>query len=750
MPLPTAPIDICNMALDLCGEAPIKSITAPVSDTEFLLSRHYDATRQATLRITNWHFAKTGALIPNVGSTAVTPPTGTPPAPSNATTTYDYTDAYALPSDFIRLLSVEGQDERCQDFHYDVRSGGTLGGKILCYNSGFLGNPTGSLVATINIRYIQDIQDVTVWDASFRDLMVMDLAITVCFQITKNKDTVMSLMERRQPLLANALAINGQERRPIRIERSKTLSARRRQGIDWYPGFGEGVVSFPTPSQPPSGTVTQVTVVSETSSFVFTGNPPAPGEAVINITMSPVGLSGSLLFFSAANTLGNLAPGTPGQLLATTVGGGLGWVGGSGTGTVNSVGLSLPGASSLFTITNSPVTGAGVLTATVTCVAGDLVYGSAANTFGRLAATTNGFGLILAAGLPSWASTVNSITVPSDETATNTAGAVAITRNNQNAVNLLGGPASPTASAATPSYKQFDKTAMMGGASGLRALPTSGALTGDYYNSAAWTQTGALTSQGCRIFNSGTLSFNTGWTVGTEMVGGFAGNGDAGTFTTPGQLGLGIGGGMGAFGNTLANSGGGGGGFGGAGGNAGLNAADAIIAFGGRIYPIYAGGMIPLGSGGGGGCGQAGGAGNGGAGGAGGGGVYIESTGNITFASGTAMTLTGGTGGTGATSTGSGGGGSGGGLQIRCLGTVTIASGASITAAGGPGGPAPTTGSAGGGGGGGYIDISGSTVTNSGTCTAAGGAAGTGGTVAAAAGAAGIVTLNQFVQGPRS
>lgn len=61
------------------------------------------------------------------------------------------------------------------------------------------------------------------------------------------------------------------------------------------------------------------------------------------------------------------------------------WAAPSGTGTVTSVGLSIPG---IFTITNSPVTGAGTLTATPAGTSGGIPYFSSATSLASSAALT--------------------------------------------------------------------------------------------------------------------------------------------------------------------------------------------------------------------------------------------------------------------------------------------------------------------------------------------------------------------------
>lgn len=154
-------------------------------------------------------------------------------------------------------------------------------------------------------------------------------------------------------------------------------------------------------------------------------------------------------------TTAGVPTGTNGQAL-TIVGGILGWTS-VGTGTVTSVGVT--GGTTGLTFSGSPVTTSGTMTmagtlgvvnggtAQTTVAIGDILYGSALNTWTRLAATTNGFVLTLQAGLPVWAaaggggsgwstSGVTTITANTSQTGafTNTfnLNSVVVTQNAQN------------------------------------------------------------------------------------------------------------------------------------------------------------------------------------------------------------------------------------------------------------------------------------------------------------------------------
>jgi hypothetical protein len=316
--------------------------------------------------------------------------------------------------------------------------------------------------------------------------------------------------------------------------------------------------------------------------------------------------------------------------------------------------------------------------------------------------------------------------------------------NSTPALQIFSGASSPTGGVTTSTFKPIDSASILGGASNIRPLPTSGSITGEYWLSGNWTQTGTVTSNRARIHVNGNITFGAfAWTCSTEMGGGGAGSAPSSIYG-PGGGGAGLGGAPLCFVEAGAiGCGGGGAGHGGAGGLGGSNNASAN-SIGGSTYPLES---ILSGSGGAGGASTNGSV--GGAGGAGGGSLYVECTGTVTVPSGCTITASGqaGTAGANIAGVGSGGGGSGGGIQFRCFGNFSNAG--SITASGGLGG-STSSGEPGGGGGGGIIDISSPTTTNTGTITAAGGAAGTGGTSSGTPGATGVVNLNSYVQNVRS
>lgn len=197
MTAPSAAVDICNLALDHCGELTITSIENPSTKTEELMARWYDQVRRTCLREYVWNFAQVYTELPRAGDGEG-----------------GYDDVYNLPNDFIRLNGVgEFEDIPVTDYQLGA-------GVIYANNDG----------DALPIRYNKSVTDVQFMDPLFINIFALRLAQKVAFKITKKKtvieyiEGILKIEERK------AVSVDGQERVPVKIEQSKYLRARRRGG----------------------------------------------------------------------------------------------------------------------------------------------------------------------------------------------------------------------------------------------------------------------------------------------------------------------------------------------------------------------------------------------------------------------------------------------------------------------------------------------------------------------------------------
>lgn len=198
MALPASMVDIYNLALGLIGEAPITSVTPPTTDTEIVVANHGDSARQLALRTYVWNFAKRRAQCSRTRTPA-----------------FDYSDAYGLPNNCLRVLSVSGDSEAYATDAYDIE-----GRELLINASG---------AASVNIRYIADVDDVSLWDPAFRRIVVLHIALSIAYQITKKEKVVAQINDLLKVELPDATSIDGQEVPPI-VMRPSRRQARRRNG----------------------------------------------------------------------------------------------------------------------------------------------------------------------------------------------------------------------------------------------------------------------------------------------------------------------------------------------------------------------------------------------------------------------------------------------------------------------------------------------------------------------------------------
>lgn len=199
---PGSEIDICNLALSHLKQKAIVQLDPPSTDPEVICASWYQQVRRATLRLHPWNFA--------IGRVQITPD-------GTYTPEFGFSHAYAKPTDFIRLIGFyDDLGNNLRDEEYDLE------------NEYILRNGTDGVA--INVRYVKDITDVAKMDPLFVDLFALDFAIRLAPRFSGGEARVKTLASLRQEVLASATAIDGQERPPRRIQRSRFIQARRSGG----------------------------------------------------------------------------------------------------------------------------------------------------------------------------------------------------------------------------------------------------------------------------------------------------------------------------------------------------------------------------------------------------------------------------------------------------------------------------------------------------------------------------------------
>ncbi len=190
---------ICNLALSFLKAGVITDLANPVTKIDRECDLWYDETRLDVLRSHTWNFAqKRGKLAAN--------PLFVP--------SFEYTTAYKLPNDFVRLNSIG----RFEDIRlYQLEQGHLL----------INGTSTTGDIEQLPLVYIYDHQTVVSWDPSFIKLLALHLASNMAYGLTGTASHEERLENKIRKQESLAMAIDGQERPPERIERSRFLAARR-------------------------------------------------------------------------------------------------------------------------------------------------------------------------------------------------------------------------------------------------------------------------------------------------------------------------------------------------------------------------------------------------------------------------------------------------------------------------------------------------------------------------------------------
>lgn len=197
---PTSDVDVCNLALDHLKQASIVNIETPTTEVEALMARQYPQARRASLRMHPWNFASHRVDLT--------------PDPDNVPIV-GYTQAFRKPTNFIRFLSRLDEDGQRMHTEYDLE------GDFILMDA--------EDDETLYLRYTRDIEDIGKFDPLFIDYLALNLALRISSKFSGSEARSTKLEGMMDKILRDATAIDGQERPPRKIERSKFLQARRGQ-----------------------------------------------------------------------------------------------------------------------------------------------------------------------------------------------------------------------------------------------------------------------------------------------------------------------------------------------------------------------------------------------------------------------------------------------------------------------------------------------------------------------------------------
>jgi hypothetical protein len=195
----TTETTLANLALGHLGMARITDLSERTVAAEHV-RRMWGTTRDQLLRAYPWNFAIKRVAL---SASAVRPAFG-------------WAAAYPLPSDCLRVLSVNGFASGVGSVPYEVEAGEVLANFAVC-----------------QLRYIRRIEQVSAWDATFCELFGYELAKAIAPSFTLQTSAIGQLDALAQPARIKAEEANAAETRPRVIgyhDRMSGYDAARRGG----------------------------------------------------------------------------------------------------------------------------------------------------------------------------------------------------------------------------------------------------------------------------------------------------------------------------------------------------------------------------------------------------------------------------------------------------------------------------------------------------------------------------------------
>lgn len=170
--------DLANRALSMLGEAKISDIGDDSVEAARVCAEHVDAVIFEVLRSHRWNCAIDRAELTQ---SADPPPFG-------------YSNAYVLPSDFIRLISINGESYESQQTYFEIEA-----------NNRLLSN-----WETCKIRYIKEIPIVR-FDPLMAEATAAKLAMVISIPLTGSESKQERAFQLYQSAVSNAKTIDAFE-----------------------------------------------------------------------------------------------------------------------------------------------------------------------------------------------------------------------------------------------------------------------------------------------------------------------------------------------------------------------------------------------------------------------------------------------------------------------------------------------------------------------------------------------------------
>jgi hypothetical protein len=182
----TSAVDICNSALYKIGAQRINSLSDDTKAAK-ICNDQYDRLRKEVLRAHPWNFAITWI---DLAATVNTPVSD------------EYTNEFLLPSDVLRILETDIQDNVGWEVGNNVD-----GNKVIFCNSD-----------SLKVKYIKDMTNTTRFAPDFEEALAFRLAADMAYSLVQSQAVQQSMFQYYQLALARAMSFDAQEKGQDEIE----------------------------------------------------------------------------------------------------------------------------------------------------------------------------------------------------------------------------------------------------------------------------------------------------------------------------------------------------------------------------------------------------------------------------------------------------------------------------------------------------------------------------------------------------
>lgn len=189
----TSSVEICNSALVKIGATRISSLSDDSKEAK-VCNEQYNKLRKKLLLSHLWNFAIRRVALADTGNTPV----------------YEFSNEFALPSDVLRVIETNLLDDQ----EWVIENNSSNQRVLLC-------NAT-----TINIRYIKDVTDTTVFTPTFEESLAYLMAADLAMSIANSRSLSRDMYAAYKAEVAEARSFDAQENSRQMVEANEWIDVR--------------------------------------------------------------------------------------------------------------------------------------------------------------------------------------------------------------------------------------------------------------------------------------------------------------------------------------------------------------------------------------------------------------------------------------------------------------------------------------------------------------------------------------------